>query len=236
MVQRGDIEKAFRIIRERGFSPNRSSTKWDIIDPETRERFPPKAVLRIAMEEAGEVPRSLGGGWPTNDPLRAMGFEIVLKPHVEKSDEATDIADILGAQADETTKRRLINARLGQGGFRENLLEMWGCQCPVTGCRISVALRASHIRAWRACDNNQRLDPYNGLLLVASVDALFDKHLLTFTPSGSILLAASLDHESVCMLGLKPAARVDLSERHLSYMEWHRAESERMISQGLKAF
>jgi putative restriction endonuclease len=38
-------------------------------------------------------------------------------------------------------------------------------------------LRASHIKPWSDCSNRERLDPLNGLLLVAHIDALFDNGL-----------------------------------------------------------
>jgi predicted HNH restriction endonuclease len=71
------VQKAFSFIREHGILPNKPSTKWDIIDPKTGDRFPPKAVLRVAKELANDTSFSGGGGWPTNNVLRKLGFEIV---------------------------------------------------------------------------------------------------------------------------------------------------------------
>ena len=79
MVDAVQVQRAFTLLRSRGFAPNGPSIKWDVIDPLTGERFPPKAVLRVAKELAGDKSSSLGGGWPTNDPLNKLGFEIVLK-------------------------------------------------------------------------------------------------------------------------------------------------------------
>src|SRR5205823_6460728 len=102
-------------IRSEGIAPNKPSTKWDVIDPQTRERFPPKAVLRVAKRLAGDNSRLQGGGWPTNEPLQDLGFEVALKPDQEPSSaEAADIAAVIGSGADGTMKQRLINARLGQ--------------------------------------------------------------------------------------------------------------------------
>ena len=224
--QKRHVDRAFLKIREKGIAPNRESKKWDIIDPTTGDRFPPKAVLRIAKELAGDETWSGGGGPQTNGPLRARGFEILLKPGLEISEAATDIRDVLKSGRDETTKERLVNARLGQGGFREELLEIWKGQCALTGCDIPAVLRASHIKPWRASSDSERLDPSNGILLAASIDALFDKFLITFSNEGRLEIMSGVEAEKVRKLGIGPGQRISLSADSLRYMEWHRKASE----------
>jgi hypothetical protein len=225
------VRKAFEVIRKNGIAPNGISRKWDVIDPATQERFPPKAVLRIAKELANDTSFTGGGGWPTNDPLRALGFEIVIKREFEESDEATDIEDVIASGLDETTKQRLINARLGQGGFRAALLEIWNEQCAITGCDIGLVLRASHVKAWRHSDNRERLDPDNGILLAASIDALFDKHMITFTIKGRVRAASCVPATALAKLGVPTRATIQLGEQTQTYMTHHRAQFER-VSEG----
>ncbi len=81
---------------------------------------------------------------------------------------------------DRTTRKCLIDARLGQGQFRVDVEKLWRGACGVTGCRISAVLRASHIKPWSQSNNKERLDPENGILLAAHIDALFDRGLITF--------------------------------------------------------
>lgn len=220
------VNLAFSRIREGGISPNRESKKWDVIDPETGDRFPPKAVLRIAKELAGDKSWSGGGGPQTNGPLRARGFEILLKPGLEESEAATDIRDVLNSGRNETTKERLINARLGQGGFREELFEIWKGQCALTACDISEVLRASHIKPWRVSNDDERLDPSNGILLAASIDALFDKFLITFSDEGRVEIAPGVNVEKIKKLGIRPGQKISLAASSLRYMEWHRKASK----------
>jgi hypothetical protein len=222
------VQQAFSIIRKDGISPNNPSTKWDIIDPETSERFPPKAVLRIAKELAGDTSSSKGGGWPTNDPLQALGFEIVLKVNQEESEVAADVAAVIGSNTDETTKQRLVNARLGQGSFREALIEIWSGKCAINECDIKPVLRASHIKAWRASDNVERLDPDNGILLSATVDALFDVHLITFMETGRIKVSSSISTAALSRLGLSETHSLAIRPRMQKYLQWHRAEFDRL--------
>jgi HNH endonuclease len=93
---------------------------------------------------------------------------------------------------DSTTKQALINARKGQGKFRQQVLQRWGDACSVTGSVTQGAIRASHIKPWRESTNEERLDPDNGLPLVASLDALFDVGLISFESSGRLLVSSKL--------------------------------------------
>lgn len=104
----------------------------------------------------------------------------------EKLEE--DVKSILGFDSSlGTTKEQLVLARIGQGVFRKSVLSRWNYRCAVTGS--SLVVRASHIKPWRACNDSERLDPNNGLPLVATLDALFDSQLITFKPSGVIQMS-----------------------------------------------
>jgi predicted restriction endonuclease len=48
-------------------------------------------------------------------------------------------------------------------------------------------LRASHIVPWADCDDEQRLDIHNGLLLSALWDGAFDQGLVSFADDGAVL-------------------------------------------------
>lgn len=225
-IDRAHVDAAFVYIDENGILPNIDSTKWDIIDPKTTKRHPPKAVLRVAKDLAKDLSYTGGGGPPTNDPLRNLGFEIVLKPHLEETVESDDLSAIIKSDEDETTKRRLVNARLGQGGFRAALMENWRRRCPITDCEIQVVLRASHIKPWRDSDNRERLDPENGILLAASIDALFDKHCITFDHGGSIKVNSAITAEALRRIGALEGRKIALSGNAQNYLEFHRLAFE----------
>ena len=88
----------------------------------------------------------------------------------------------------ETEKRILILARIGQGKFRENVLSRAGGRCEVTGFDSVKLLLASHILPWAKCEAaKQRLDANNGLLLTPNIDRLFDRGLIGFSNGGEML-------------------------------------------------
>lgn len=67
----------------------------------------------------------------------------------------------------DTEKKAIVLSRIGQGTFRKELINYWGC-CSVSGITSTWILIASHIKPWRVSNNNERLDVYNGLLSLVS--------------------------------------------------------------------
>ncbi len=86
-------------------------------------------------------------------------------------------------------------------------------------------LRASHIKPWADCATDaERLDVFNGLLLEARVDAVFDQGFVTVDDEGRLVVAAELGAEARQMLGLDVERRVRrLEAQHRVYLAWHRA-------------
>ena len=116
----------------------------------------------------------------------------------------------------------LIKARLGQGSFRQNVLEQYP-SCPLTGLDIQPLLIASHIKPWSVCNNNERLDPFNGLMLAPHIDALFDKGLITFEADGTIKISPKIDPENQERLGIFPDMKLKIEPESEKYFEYHRS-------------
>lgn len=131
-----------------------------------------------------------------------------------------DIENILGSEISiDTEKESLIKCRIGQGKFRDQLIEYWN-SCSVTGFKNIDLLVASHIKPWRDSSNIERLDVYNGLLLTPNLDKLFDKGYISFKDNGEILISKDLiDYEA---LGVKKDMKTAISEQHKRYLEFHR--------------
>ena len=128
------------------------------------------------------------------------------------------------AHLSETERQAVTKARIGQGSFRQRLLEMWE-GCAVTDVRLPNVLRASHIKPWRFSTNRERLDPYNGLLLLPQYDQLFDKGLISFADNGEILRSPALDGIEPAKLGINVKDKLRaLSNQHIGFLEYHRAE------------
>lgn len=103
-----------------------------------------------------------------------------------------DLQAIANKKSGPTSKQALATARLGQGAFRSQVLNRWNGRCAVTGTQVQDAIRASHIKPWRDSNDIERLDPDNGLPLIATVDALFDAGLISFLSDGTGIVSSIL--------------------------------------------
>ncbi len=124
----------------------------------------------------------------------------------------------------QTERRQIIQARVGQGKFRHDLIEYWH-GCAVSGCTETSVMVASHIKPWRDADNKERMDLYNGLLLLPNYDKLFDTGLMTFDPSGKAFFSSLLDPADMGKMGIVADCRLLwVEEEHKRYLEYHNTE------------
>ena len=126
-------------------------------------------------------------------------------------------------QVSETEREAIVQSRIGQGRFRDNLSRYWKKRCAVTACQTLDILRASHIKPWRISSNEERLDVYNGLLLVPNLDAAFDKGLISFADDGAIMISDRLTADEQKKLGIHHEMRITTIEKqHCQYLNYHR--------------
>lgn len=117
---------------------------------------------------------------------------------------------------------RLIQARVGQGKFRDDVLKLWNDTCPVTGVQNAKLLRASHIKPWAKSENVERLDPENGILLAAHVDAAFDCGLISFADDGQVIVSNKLSANDRIAIGVQQFKRPKFSAAAKAYLAYHR--------------
>lgn len=124
-----------------------------------------------------------------------------------------------------TEREAVIQARLGQGKFRNKLLGYWGSACSVTKMSNRDLLRASHIKPWGHSDNSERLDKSNGLLLTPNLDAMFDKGLVTFQDNGTIKIARKISNGDLKKLGVGSSMSIrknKITAEHKIFLAYHR--------------
>ena len=119
----------------------------------------------------------------------------------------------------ETERESIIQSRIGQGAFRSGLINYWG-KCAVTGCSLTKLLRASHIKPWRDSDNAERLDTYNGLLLIPNLDSAFDLGYISFDNEGKIIISDKLSENDWNELGIHPKMNLrKIEQNHIKYLD-----------------
>lgn len=143
----------------------------------------------------------------------------------KKKRDDSILSEINKVQADRrlliTEKEAIVQSRIGQGCFRRRLIEYWH-GCSVSSCRLTDILIASHIKPWRDADNFERLDVYNGLLLLPNYDKLFDLGYVSFDVNGIAVYSKLLSYSDRKILGLKPDLHlVNIEEQHKKYLKYH---------------
>ena len=105
----------------------------------------------------------------------------------------------------------LTKYRLQQSRFRKNLINHWG-GCSLINCKNHKLQIASHIKPYSECDEEEKYDLYNGLLLTPNFDKLFDNYLISFNELGKVLLAASLNAEDLKKLKISGKEKLNMDK------------------------
>ena len=123
-----------------------------------------------------------------------------------------------------TEVERIIRQRIGQGTYRSAMLKYWDGACAVTGVCLTSVLKASHALPWAECkSDSERMDVYNGFLLTANLDALFDRFLISFDSDGQIIISDKISNADRKNLGLDSSLRLRwITQSHETYLEQHR--------------
>jgi putative restriction endonuclease len=128
------------------------------------------------------------------------------------------------ASIPDTTRQALVQARRGQGQFKQNVMRL-ETRCRLTGVDRIEHLRASHCKPWRDASNEERLDGENGLLLTPDADHLFDRGFLTFEDNGDVVVSPVAHLASLTRMGLDPARLGNVggfSKGQKSFLSYHR--------------
>lgn len=163
--------------------------------------------------------------------LGKMGLSLLNIAHEDSAAAQAEQDDAKAQQAVQgrtdigpTQKEQLVLARRGQGIFRANV-RLNETACRLTGVTDPFLLVASHIKPWRDCDDLEKLDGCNGLLLSPHVDRLFDRGLISFEDDGTILKSPKLPAgvwTAWCLDGVSKVGA--FTPEQGVYLAYHRSE------------
>jgi hypothetical protein len=169
------------------------------------------AELKTMLAEALAVEVSL---------LDAHSFAWILAGQMERENKLADVEEYLSLSSSE--REAIIKARIGQGRFRQSLIDFWGA-CAVTNCQETPLLSASHIKPWSIASLAERLSLYNGLLLSPALNTCFDSGYVSFDDDGKIILSTRLKTGDAAALGIHRDMRLRRIEpEHSKYLAYHR--------------
>jgi putative restriction endonuclease len=190
------------------------------------ERYAPmNASGRVNQQYLFALPSALGAFY-----MKLGGRQVEEIVDVSRLDASVDAmlqeaSNLLANSVLTTTERHVLaRARMGQGMFKAEVSRIEPA-CRLTGVTDFRHLIASHMKPWSISDNAERVSGNNGLLLSPHVDNLFDRGLITFTPSGAVKVSPRLnpDVPSRWKLDLLQSGR-KFTRNQLPFLEYHQEE------------
>lgn len=153
------------------------------LDPEHRARGVKGLVGHSRLD--AEIWREFQSNWEEMALLSEEKLQDLEAPVGAALEPELPCGDI----ATETQGTRKI--RTMQSFFRKVIFAAYDSRCCVTGNPIGELLVASHILPWSEFPN-ERLNPRNGICLVAHFDRAFDRGLISFDNNLRLILSRRL--------------------------------------------
>lgn len=97
-----------------------------------------------------------------------------------------DLKDLKGE-----TKLREVKTRVNQNVFRQIVVANYSGKCAITGIDLPELLFASHIVPWSK-NEEERLNPENGICLSALYDKAYDKGLISINEKYQVIISDKL--------------------------------------------
>jgi len=153
-----------------------------------------QVVIRLAGESAtfnATTFQDSSSIWVERDLSGQLEWEDIEQRHILEGDIPV------------TTRRALVQARIGQGLFKARVSRLEK-RCRLTFVDNPAHLVGSHIKPWRESNNEERLHEANGLLLTPTADHLFDRGFISFEDNGEVMVSPVADAVSLRRMGLDP--------------------------------
>lgn len=165
----------------------------------------------------------------------SLAYSLPNQAQTDFETEVIQILDQLPTSVKGTEVERMVRQRIGQQTFRNAMMHYWGNACAITGISIPALLRASHAKPWAECGSDaERLDVFNGFLLSANLDALFDRFLISVDETGAVLISNNLSISDRDSLGLLEPLQVRwLAPEHGAYLAFHRSRFFSLLGEPL---
>ena len=156
------------------------------------------------------------------DDLLDEALELFGDEALSSIDKKLPASDGSVTRAQGETREAVTRVRVGQGYFRNSLIDSYGQRCCITGIALPELLVASHIKPWKVSDAHEKVDSRNGLLLNALHDKAFDKGLITL--DSEYRIRVSTRGRSEALLARYDKQRISLPTFALpgkAYIEYH---------------
>jgi putative restriction endonuclease len=127
-----------------------------------------------------------------------------------------------------TTVEKMVKVRVGQQRFKRDVLNDCGRVCPFTNITDESLLIAGHIKPWAKSNDEEKLNPKNGLLFTPTFDRMFNNGFITFKDDTKLIISPLVSNTTARLLGIQsnmelPIPLLGNSHRgRREFMEYHR--------------
>ncbi len=179
-----------------------------------------KATILTLLERTMKI-KGFGRSnvWYGNDEMNSKVLEYINDYETKRNREIESIDNLNSLKGYE--KEIITKARINQSIFRNKLLQKYK-HCLLCGIDKEELLIASHIKPWSVSNENEKLDEYNGLLLCAMHDKLFDLGLISFESDGSILISDELNKINRVYSNIDLNRKIEVNIYNIPYLKYHR--------------
>lgn len=156
--------------------------------------------------------------------LKVAQEDIKRKEYSLVNEDTVSAVEIVDRRQQSAWRKRLAEEMMN---YTTNEYEVF---CPLTYITVNyenagTLFRASHIKRYVDCNDTEKFDLNNGILMCANADALFDKHLITISNEGEIIFSELIKNDRKLISNLllnQPIFKDILNEQRLHYLEEHR--------------
>ena len=140
-----------------------------------------------------------------DDTISASQNNIVIDPRNLTSEFITEI-------------ERMVWIRNNVTQFSYPVKAAYENRCAITGVIVPELLEACHIKPWRDCLDEERLNIDNGICLAAHIHKCFDSNLIGIRPDGTVEYSGALALDDRRRLGLN-GLQISINEGQLPFIE-----------------
>lgn len=171
---------------------------------------PPLMATKLCELLDGQVERIVG------TIVEAVGRSLMEDVAEAAIQQRTDIGP--------TQKSDLLKSRYGQGLFRANV-EVNEHSCRISGVLDRRHLWARHIKPWCECEDAEKLDGSNGLLMAPHIAHLFERGYISFSDEGDLLVSQEMNPVVLDNWHIHLPLKVgEFRPQQCYYLDYHRRE------------
>lgn len=219
----GTLGNMFAANYEELVIPINIKEHFDVINPLLPVKYSP-------FQENGDG--NQGYLYPCNEMLAIKLLELISDVNIyEENEEQLEFAIGMIAHKERNTLVPVLieteveakgKIRKGQLKFKNLLTPLWDDQCALCGISLPALLRASHSKPWKDATVEERLDPYNGILLCSNHNVLYDQGFIAFDGTGRIHISSEIEKMDYVKYGIHEKMRVNRMEENKKYFKWHK--------------